>query len=284
LLGARYADAHPGRVRTMVLDGAVDPALDATEAVRAQAIGFERALQRFLDDCARDDGCAFHSGGDPATAFDRLIDAIDAETLYAVGADGVERGLGPGEADLGVAQALYAGREGWPLLASALVEAARGDGSSLLRLADQYSGRGEDGRYTDDLEASYAIGCLDGEAPSDIAAVERLATEVAAVAPRLGEATVWYGLPCSVWPAPPDPLVGETRAAGAAPILVVATEHDPATPSFQAESLARQLDDAVLVTLDDDGHTAYLRGNACIDDIVHRYLVDLAVPRGGSRC
>ncbi|UMG94731.1 alpha/beta hydrolase [Nocardioides sp. TF02-7] len=35
---------------------------------------------------------------------------------------------------------------------------------------------------------------------------------------------------------------------------------------------------------DGDGHTAYNRGNACIDDAVHAYLIDGTVPDDGLEC
>jgi hypothetical protein len=74
------------------------------------------------------------------------------------------------------------------------------------------------------------------------------------------------------------------RATGAPPIVVIGTTNDPATPFVWARSLARQLDDGHLVTLDDEGHAAYGRGNECIDDVVHEYLLDLTVPTPGTRC
>ena len=55
------------------------------------------------------------------------------------------------------------------------------------------------------------------------------------------------------------------KAAGAAPIMVVGTTRDPATPLVWAEALADQLDSGVLVKRDGDGHTGYHAGNACVD-------------------
>lgn len=283
LIGARYADEFPDRVRAMVLDGAVDPARTTEQAIAEQAAGFEHALEAFLDDCAAQDDCAFTSGGDPRTAYDRLLAAIDAEELYAVDLAGDERGLGPGEADLGVATGLYDGRAGWPRLAEALGGAARGDASQLLQLADEYAQRSAEGVYDDGLEASYAIGCLDGPQPTP-AQLRRLADELARELPHFGAATAWYGAPCASWSAPPKGAPREVRAAGAPPIVVIGTTGDPASPYEWAESLAGQLADGVLVTHDDEGHLAYLRGDACVDEAVHRYLVDLVVPDPGTRC
>ena len=51
LLGATYADLFPQNVGRMMLDGAIDPAIDGRELSHGQALGFEDALQRFLLDC-----------------------------------------------------------------------------------------------------------------------------------------------------------------------------------------------------------------------------------------
>ena len=60
----------------------------------------------------------------------------------------------------------------------------------------------------------------------------------------------------------------DIQGEGAAPILVLGTTRDPATPLKWAEALAAQLDSGVLVKRDGDGHTAYNSDNACIDEIV----------------
>ena len=75
-----------------------------------------------------------------------------------------------------------------------------------------------------------------------------------------------------------------TTRIGAAPILVVGTTRDPATPYEWAVALADQLESGVLLTRDGDGHTAYHVGSACIDEAVESYLVEGAVPPDGKKC
>lgn len=68
-------------------------------------------------------------------------------------------------------------------------------------------------------------------------------------------------------------------APGAAPIVVVGTTGDPATPYESAVRLADLLDSGVLLTREGEGHTAYLLGNnPCIKDAVTGFLVDGTVP------
>jgi hypothetical protein len=40
----------------------------------------------------------------------------------------------------------------------------------------------------------------------------------------------------------------------------------------------------VLLGWDGNGHTAYMMGSSCVDGLVNRYLLDLAVPRNGTVC
>jgi pimeloyl-ACP methyl ester carboxylesterase len=81
-------------------------------------------------------------------------------------------------------------------------------------------------------------------------------------------------------PLPPSPL----DAKGAPPILVIGGTADPATPIEGAEALAATLDSGVLLRFQGTGHTAFGRGNACVDQAVVTYLVDLRAPAPGTSC
>jgi hypothetical protein len=74
------------------------------------------------------------------------------------------------------------------------------------------------------------------------------------------------------------------RAAGAAPIVVIGTTRDPATPYEWAVSLSRKLESGVLISRDGDGHTGYHVGNDCVDSAVEDYLVNGVVPTDGLKC
>jgi hypothetical protein len=90
-------------------------------------------------------------------------------------------------------------------------------------------------------------------------------------------------MPCRFWPVPTVGEPAPIRAAGAPPILVVGTTRDSVTPYAWAQRLADQLESGALLTFDGTGHGA-IGGNACIDDAVAAYLVDLEVPADGTRC
>jgi pimeloyl-ACP methyl ester carboxylesterase len=280
-LGALYAQLHPDRVRAFVLDGPVDPSMSAAAVTLGQARGFERALDDFLADCSAHSDCSFHNDGHAAAAYDALR-AKSARAPLAAGRDD-GRTLNETRFDAAVLQQLYLGRSGWSGLAAALSAAEQGDASTLLDAADTYVGRGDDGSDDHALESFWAVTCLDGPVvpAADATALEQHAVEVA---PRLGAFVTNNSLPCSVWPVPASPSVGRLTAPGAPPILVIGTTKDPATPLPQARSLASSLARGRLLVASGEQHTSFNNGNACVDDLVTRYLVDREVPRAGTRC
>jgi hypothetical protein len=208
---------------------------------------------------------------------------VDAEPEYAV-VDGEKRTLGPGEFEIGVANALYDGNSGERALGAALAQTASGLGNDMLKFSDDYTGRKKGGTYDSETAASYAIGCLDSPAPSSLQAVERLARRAAAAAPHFGASNTWLGLPCTYWPVKTKERPGPIHARGAPPIVVVGTVGDPATPYAWAQSLAQQLDSGRLLTYTGTGHTAYLRGDDCIDHAIDHYLLTLVAPPSTTRC
>ena len=65
--------------------------------------------------------------------------------------------------------------------------------------------------------------------------------------------------------------------------MVIGTTGDPATPLEGTRQMAAALEDGRLVVVDADQHTGY-RVNDCVDDVVHRYLIDLEVPPAETSC
>ncbi len=181
---------------------------------------------------------------------------------------------------LGVVSPLY-GREQWPDLLRALAGAVDGDGRGLLALADQGSYRNPDGTYGQVNDAFPAIRCLDSQETS-VARAQREARDERKKAPVLG-AFAGADLTCPLWPVAPAPKTPRITAAGAAPIVVLGTTGDPATPYENAVSMASQLRSGVLVTLEGEGHTAYAQ-SSCVRGLVVPYLLGGPPPADGVRC
>ncbi|MBV2154749.1 alpha/beta hydrolase [Kitasatospora sp. SUK 42] len=281
-LGATYAGLFPARVGRLVLDGAMNPALDSATGNRTQAGGFETAWAAFAKDCARREDCPFgrteQQVGDQLTA---LLTTVHANPLPG-GDDG--RRLTAAQATTGVIQSMYADFL-WPRLRTALADAKAGDGTGLLELSDEYYGREEDGTYPNLMFANTAVNCLDLPAPfGSPADVQQAVPDFERASPHFGRGMAWMALTCAYWPVKATGAAHTIRAAGAPPIVVIGTTRDPATPYDWARSLAGQLESGRLLTYDGDGHTAYGRHNACVDGAVNRFLLTGEAPEQDQRC
>jgi pimeloyl-ACP methyl ester carboxylesterase len=281
LIGALYADRFPDRIRAMVLDGAIDPAIDLEQLRVGQAKSFEHALAAFLKDCAAKKSCVFHENGKSAAVFDSLMASIDAKSLPATRLK-TSRRIGPSIASYAVLAALY-DRESWPFLAASLELARHGDGSLMLLIADPYRGRKPNGSYSNLQDAYTANTCLDFAAPKDVAGFTAWAAALKKSAPHFAGLFAYNDLPCAFWPVPAERTPAPVRAAGAPPIVVVGSTGDPATPYPWAVSLAKELESGVLITRKGEGHTGY-HASQCVQANVDAYLLDLKVPKDGLSC
>lgn len=99
------------------------------------------------------------------------------------------------------------------------------------------------------------------------------------VSPTFGRAFAWGMSACDGFGPRSGSKPLDINGAGAAPIVVIGTTRDPATPMKWAEALSEQLDSAVLVRRDGNRHTGYNMGNECVDSIVEDYLMDDMVRR-----
>lgn len=282
-LGATYATLFPKKVGAMVLDGAVDPSQGVFDSALGQATGFQRALDAYVASCVKQASCPL--GRDPKGAV-RAVAALMNRLEDAPLPTGTDRELTKGRAFYGIAVTLY-DKASWPALTQALTAALRGDGSVLLQLNDAYFSRQSDGSYDGNIGwANIAVNCLDNRERPSLAKVRAELPRFEKVSPVFGTALGWGAFGCTDWPEPAERPQVTIDAKGSAPIVVIGTTRDPATPYENAKALADQLGDreGVLLTREGDGHTAYASGNQCIVKAVDAYLVDGTVPKDGTTC
>ncbi|WP_433474982.1 alpha/beta hydrolase [Spirillospora sp. CA-142024] len=281
-LGASYAEQFPKNIRAFVLDGAVDPKLSSTELLIEQAKGFETALRAFADDCVKSGGCPFGTTAD--AVINKIASFLTATDKKPLSNTRDSRKVTESLAVMGIARALYV-KQYWPVLRQSLIQAMeKSDGTYLLALADEMVERKANGSYSNQTDANMAVNCVDKPNPPNLATYGKAATEAKKVAPRFGTFVVWGGLPCVYWPVQTKQEPKPITAKGAAPIVVIGTIRDPATPYKWAQSLAGQLSSGVLLTFDGDGHTAYLQGNSCITKATDDYLTTANPPKDGTTC
>lgn len=260
-IGTGYAEAFPGNVRALVLDGAIDPSRSPAEVSATDGAAFGRAVDAFVADCTTRSDCPL--GTDRSTAQDELGGLIDplADAPAATTLDG--RSLSYPDAYTAVASAMY-DDDAWGVLRAGLADLRAGDGTALLEMADSDQGRLPDGSYDNSADLLLAVNCVDSPHPA-------LGTPEAD--------------PCAHWPVPNSRTPHEPQVDGLPQVLVVSTTGDPATAYRNGVSLAKQLD-ARLLTVEGDQHTAVLGASPspCVDDIAVRYLVDLTLPAKGATC
>lgn len=282
LIGAEYARHFPTRVGRLVLDGPMDPTLTWPELVLEQTAGMGTALTRFADACV-ETGCSLGATRQEVLAVvDDVLAAADEAPIPTQ-----TRPLTQILAFNGILAPLYYPPEqGFPALEAALDEAADGDGSALLALADLLLQRSPDGEFAGTARKGgfISVTCLDFPHDGTVADVEAAMPDFRRASPQFGELRAWSLLACTDWPAESDRERGAVRAAGAPPILVVAARYDGVTPYEWALGLSEQLASGVLLTFDSTQHLSYREGNDCVDGAVDAYLLEGTVPSEGTRC
>ena len=278
-IGTEYAEQFPDNVRALVLDGALDPDEELVESLVNQGAGFQGSFDAFVDWCL----------GQPTCWTDGPVEGTEQEfqqllaPLVTEPADVGNRALSYSDAVQGTIQALYSDQL-WPILDQGLTQLAAGNGSVLLVLADIYFQR-DAGGYSNSQDAFTAVRCVDDPPITDPAVFLEADRRYREAAPFLDDGTPPSPArdACAFWPVPPTGEPGVPEVEGLAPVLVISTTGDPATPYQAGVELAAALD-ARLLTFEGNQHTVALQGVGCVDDAVTAYLVDATLPAEGTRC
>ncbi|MCK8677002.1 alpha/beta fold hydrolase [Streptomyces lichenis] len=272
LLGRTYADLYPGRLRTMVLDTALDDTTSPTERIVREAATAEEAFRRFTAWCAGSAECALH-GEDAGAAYDALVTRAD-RTPVPVGGGG--RPL-TGE-DIREATQDYLTLSGvtWPLLAEAVVKARGGDASDFLRDPDD----------TLNPVQVRVPACLDHARPvTTFDQLTRLRKRLERVSPHLGGAVRSYTAltGCLGWPVPAEPVAAGAPVHGAPPALILQSTRQALAPHSAGPAMAAQLPGSVVLSREGDDYSMFLL-SACAREATNRYLTTRALPAPGTLC
>lgn len=282
-IGSTYAGLFPKKVGRFVLDGVVPPDVDSDQMNLGQAEGFEAATRSYVQDCIDQGNCYL---GDTVDAGMKKIQdfmkGLSKKPMPIEGQGGVTE-FTEGWAVQGLALGFYS-KQLWPELTEALRSAMNGDPNKLMAMSNQYADRTANGSYTTNaMQSFYAVSCLDRKGYADTDKLTKTTAEFTKKAPTWGPMLAWGSLVCGVWGEEATGKAEKIDAKGSDPILVIGTTRDPATPYRFSEQLAGDLDNARLLTLDGDGHTAY-GGNECINAEVRSYFTSGKLPAEGKRC
>jgi pimeloyl-ACP methyl ester carboxylesterase len=283
-LGATYTNMFPNRVRAVVLDGTLSPTAwmswrPTAEGRRLGTFlrvqsdnGANATVNAFLASCGRlsTQQCAFSAGTPAGTRakFAALVSQLRSHSLqprggytYATFLDAVINGT------YFLAQ--------WPRLATTMQNVWLNQLSSTAKPpAQKYFSLGQ----------QLAVVC--GESPNPPAATFPWQSVFAtnrsgATAPYWA----WTTEACATWPATATHrYAGPWNRPTAAPVLVINTTHDPATPYQDAVQTARLLARARLLTVTGYGHTELLNPSTCANRQSSRYLIAGTLPPVGTTC
>ena len=277
-LASVYAETFPGNTGRMVLDGAIDPSLSLAEQGLGQAKGFEQALRTYVDYCQNSTGCPLSGGTDAGVQ--QIRDLITSANSTPLATGDPNRTVTGSDIVAALSEYLYTTEQNWEPLNKALDQAINHrDGSAFVASEEQDTSSKDDGGG-----AFQAVTCLDYPVEGDKTTWAAQYEQAKREAPVFADSAVGMDLVCSVWGHNGTRKPAQIHARGAAPILVVGTTGDPATPYAWSKSLAEQLDSGQLLTWEGNGHTAYGGDASCVNDAVDAYLISGTMPKKGLTC
>ena len=283
-LGGMYADLFPKKVGRMVLDGAANPQQSFLPSTYTQMLGFEKTFERYAERCVKAGNCSLGSSVDAAKKKMRAL--LDQAHATPFKTSDPNRPLNRSMLRIALTGLMYKD-EWWPLItggAQGLIE--DNDGSTFMLPLDIYIGRVGDSFDGNSMEAYWAINCADYVQSSE-SEYQKYAKKLKREAVVFGSFSAEDDLAmhvCAELPYHPKANPGPYRAKGSAPIVVIGTRHDPATPYSWAQNMHKTLENSVLLTWEGDGHLAYRRAGSCIDTSVDKYLLTGEVPKDGLVC
>ena len=294
-LGDTYANLFPGNVRSLVIDGVLDPIAWTTGRDHESrtlpfstrlhsAAGAQATLQQFfrLCDAGGPSRCAFapNAGGRFMTLYHRLSrhpllvpnpggPSLHYDETFLIGDTLGAMYDSSSWADL--AQYLA-------MLERAAAPAVLRSGLAALHHAAVFT------QYPNYVEGFPGVACSDSVNPTSPRAWIAAARTAARQDGLFGPIWTWITSVCSQWPGhDADRYLGPFTHRTANPVLVVGNLYDPATPYAGARTAARLLPNSRLLTVHGWGHTSLFL-SACADQAIGHYLLTSQPPAPGTVC
>jgi hypothetical protein len=285
----------PKQTRAIVIDGNVDPQLRTTDGVTydlQRARGFEISLDAFLKRCDQaGDRCAF-SSGDPRAKFDELRTYLREQSIPFPGGQPIDINIFTGA----VSSALYS-PAGFGDLAADLqtlydaIHPPAGQQQGMVSHGLKTLGTAKNGLadlapdspYTGD-DSYFGVNCADKPMAISQAQVPGIAGKADQQSPTFGRYQVFSDIAaCPVWPSAKksDRYSGPWHANTDVPVLVISNFYDPATQYAFGKSMAAELGNSRLLSVDSFGH-CILGSSRTVEQAAGDYLTDLKVPAEGQ--
>ncbi|MFC7432429.1 MULTISPECIES: alpha/beta fold hydrolase [unclassified Agrococcus] len=293
VLGATYGMLFPERVRALAIDGTLEPSrwsggAGSVGLRTGQGVAASEVFDEFLALCSQvgPQSCSLAAVGDPAQVVEQLLQRLQQQPVEVPNPDGTTLTVDYGLAVATAFQSMYS-PAGFAPLADTLTLLHRltqpqqlqattqqrtqqrglelsdvGDWLRELGLIDDYASVG----------GALASMCVDGTHPLRPWDYPAQADAADAEAPHFGRFRSWVGLQCEfVDYVDDDAYAGPWDQTTQAPVLVLGTRHDPATPYDQTQPYADRFANASVLTVEGYGHTT-LGVSACANAAIATYL------------
>ncbi|MCK0117115.1 alpha/beta hydrolase [Isoptericola sp. S6320L] len=298
ILGATYSALFPDRVRALVLDGTIDPVAwsgtgseDPIATRLGQAEAATETFAEFNRLCAEagPGACPLAALGDPAAVTEEVLTTLREGPVEVPDGEGGTVPFTYGEMLAVSFQAMY-GTAAWPQLSQLFAQvavaadigeqrpSARSQGPSLddllreLGVVEDYPSLGN----------ALAAQCMDAAEPLRLWQYPAYVDELDEAYPHFGRFRGWTGAGCApMILRDEDAYTGPWGQTTQAPVMVIGTRYDPATPYHFTEPYADHYDDARVMTVEGWGHTT-LGVSTCADSAIARYLVDVEADDGAT--
>ncbi|WNV89901.1 alpha/beta fold hydrolase [Umezawaea sp. Da 62-37] len=273
IMGQQYAERFGHRIRAMVIDSNMDHSLDVKAFNATEAATAEDSFREFVAWCDRTESCALH-GRDVAAYWDDLLAKADRGEL--VDPDDPTRPVAAEEIT-GLAFSVFYGPS-WSYLADWLdrLDTATPAPAAVSAFADETAGNPFPAVFCQDYQYRVA----------DNRELAALVADAKRVAPHMRGSALGHRAvaSCVGYPAKANNPQHRLRITTAPKILMLNALHDPATAyAWAANAHKQSRDKTVLLTYEGWGHGVYTRSE-CTRGATDAYLINLTVPRDGTRC
>ena len=285
-IGALYADLFPGHVGRTVLDSAMDPSKQSYGEGRAEQVTFyEGVLRQYVEHCRAQSACPLTGSTDEAVAqLAAFVDGLDKNPLTASDSDATVNTQDATDIILQLAVR----RPDWDTLTAMLTPAMTNHDGTLMAKAKQGSNKSmpvEAAAFIANSEIMFAAVVCNDYPDTDNAASEMDAQAAAErkAHPFFGGTSSAMEAYCRGWGHHAQTPPQKIQVKGSDPFLVVGIKGDTQTLYSWSQSLAGQLGNGHLLTVEGYGHGAFTR-NTCATTAITGFLVNGTMPDEGTTC
>ena len=274
-IGAQYISLFPENIRTLALDAIVQHSQSEAANIHIDTSSYELVLKHFFEWAATDASSALHGQDVRVLWLDLLTKAAETPipALSCNGTDcltdvNAEEILFNAQGFLNFPGAGVGLGVSWQLLASALFNASHGDASTL---STPYS--------NPEVFSRQAIQCLDWNRSESLSEVKAKLAMATAYTPLVhGAGHRWRAQhACMGWPAAVKNPPRKLNVKSDTTVLMASSTGDSSTGLPWAIGMLEEIENAVLIVRDGDGHGNVPLGGET-SDLVGRYLITGEAP------